>query len=98
MLDGVFLQYLEGEIEDVDALFAKISRDVRHRDVKILERRVVDRRMFVDWSMATLEWTEETRNIFYSFSPGTVLDLYKTDPTTAAPLFRAWSATSAWKR
>ena len=97
VLDGVFLQYLEGEAEDVDALFTKIGRDGRHRDVKVLERRVVDRRMFADWSMATLEWTEETRNIFCSFSPGTALDLYQTDPTTAAPMFRAWAATSAWK-
>ncbi|RYF57309.1 MAG: BLUF domain-containing protein [Comamonadaceae bacterium] len=96
VLDEVFLQYLEGEDEQVDALFARISNDHRHRDVKVLERRAIARRMFGNWSMAVLVWTDETRNIFRSFSPDSVLDLYQTDPSTAAPLFRAWAATSAW--
>lgn len=96
VLDDVFFQYLEGEDEQVDALFARISNDHRHKDVKVLERRAVARRMFADWSMAMLVWTDETRNIFRSFSPDSVLDLYQTDPSTAAPLFRAWAATSAW--
>lgn len=97
VLDGVFLQYLEGEDNEVEALFSRIGQDDRHENVKVLERRGISRRMFEDWSMAILVWTEETRNIFYSFSPGNALDLYQTDPSTAAPLFRAWAATSAWK-
>ncbi|MGJ7578589.1 BLUF domain-containing protein [Variovorax sp. RHLX14] len=96
-VEGTYLQYLEGEQEAVDQVFAMISRDSRHDGVKILERRAVQRRMFTDWSMAVLDWNDETRAIFKSFSPGQRVDLYGTDPTTAAPLFRAWVATPHWK-
>lgn len=98
VLDGVVLQYLEGEAEAVESLFARILPDVRHADVMVLERRAVPRRMFGDWSMAMLAWTEGTKQIFRSFSPGIALNLYDTDPTTAAPLFRAWAATEDWHR
>ena len=96
-VEGTYLQYLEGEEAAVDQVFAMISRDRRHSDLKVLEHRSVQRRMFVDWSMAVLDWNDETRAIFQSFSPGQRIDLYGTDPTTAAPLFRAWVATQHWK-
>lgn len=96
-LDGTYLQYLEGEQEAIDEVFAMICRDRRHSGVKVLERRAVQRRMFIDWSMAVLDWNHQTRAIFQSFSPGQCVDLYGTDPTTAAPLFRAWVATPHWK-
>lgn len=97
VLDGVYLQYLEGSEEAVESLLARILGDARHSGVKVLERRAVPRRMFSDWSMALLEWTPSTRQIFHGFSPGGALNLYETDPTTAAPLFRAWAATQDWR-
>lgn len=96
VLDGVCLQYLEGVQDAVESLFARILPDERHSDVKVLERRAVPRRMFSDWSMAMLVWTVSAKQIFRSFSPDSGLDLYDTDPTTAAPLFRAWAATEDW--
>lgn len=96
LVDGVFMQYLEGPEESVKAIFERISYDRRHRDIKVLEQRAVPGRMFADWSMARLEWTEQTKAVFRSFSPGTPLNLYDTDPSTAAPLFRAWAATNDW--
>jgi hypothetical protein len=96
LMDDVFIQYLEGSERDVNAIFDKIKGDRRHRDVKVLERRTVPRRMFPNWSMGMLRWCDETKAIFRSFSPGCVLDLYETDPSTAAPLFRAWAASDSW--
>ncbi|MGI4777138.1 MAG: BLUF domain-containing protein [Janthinobacterium lividum] len=93
---GTYLQYLEGEEFFIDQVFAMISRDRRHHDLKLLERREVSRRMFTDWSMAVLKWNDETKAIFHSFSPGHKVDLYTTDPSTAAPMFRAWVATKHW--
>lgn len=49
--DGNFLQVLEGEAEQVDALFKKISRDPRHRGILIFMRRPLQQREFSDWSM-----------------------------------------------
>ena len=97
LLEGTFIQYLEGSEGTVNDVFSHILRDARHRDVKVLERRAVPQRMFGDWSMTFLAWTDRTKLIFRSFSPGLGLDLYETDPMTAAPLFRAWAATEDWK-
>ena len=96
-LQGTYLQYLEGDRSDVEEIFSQLVNDPRHTGVKVLERRAVTKRMFASWSMAVLDWNSETTAIFQSFSPGHPIDLYKTDPTTAAPLFRAWAATKHWK-
>ena len=93
-LDNVYFQYLEGNYESVETVFKKILVDSRHRDVKVLERRSIQKRMFKTWAMALLRWTDNTKNIYVSFSPGQALNLYETDPTTAAALFRAWAKAS----
>ena len=97
LLDGVYMQCLEGEHDVLDLLFASIRIDRRHRDVTPLDRREVPRRMFADWSMALLEWNDNTRDIFRSFSPGRKLDLYANDPGTAAPMLRALVRAPGWK-
>ncbi|TPG23078.1 BLUF domain-containing protein [Variovorax ginsengisoli] len=97
LLDGVYMQCLEGEAQMIDLLFASIRVDRRHRDVTPLQRRAVPRRMFESWSMALLGWNDTTRDIFRSFSPGRKLDLYANDPTTAAPMLRALVRAPGWK-
>lgn len=49
--DGCFFQCLEGEQSVVDDLFAKISADKRHTDLKVLLRESIARTTFADWSM-----------------------------------------------
>jgi hypothetical protein len=46
VLDGWFIQVLEGEPFRVDACFARIAVDPRHRDVDVRSRVRVERRMF----------------------------------------------------
>lgn len=51
--DGVrFLQALEGPAEAVEAAFARIKPDPRHRAVVTLSRRTVETREFGPWQMA----------------------------------------------
>jgi hypothetical protein len=51
--DGTrFLQALEGPADKVEAAFARIKQDERHRAVVILSRREIDAREFGDWEMA----------------------------------------------
>jgi hypothetical protein len=53
--DGVrFLQVLEGEMAQVDAAYARIKSDPRHRAVVVLSRRQIEAREFGDWAMASL--------------------------------------------
>lgn len=50
--DGCFAQVLEGPLSAVEAIFEKIELDARHRDVKILYFKPLDKRSFGEWSMA----------------------------------------------
>ena len=53
--DGVrFLQALEGEPSLVEATYARVCVDQRHRAPVLLSQREIDAREFGDWSMA---WT-----------------------------------------
>lgn len=47
-----FAQVLEGEAAAVQALYARIQRDPRHREVRLLSLRPIRRRAFGRWSMA----------------------------------------------
>ncbi|WP_299437758.1 phosphate-starvation-inducible PsiE family protein [uncultured Rhodospira sp.] len=49
--EGTFLQVLEGEEPEVEALVDRLSTDSRHTDVTILERKTVTEREYPDWSM-----------------------------------------------
>ncbi len=49
--EGNFLQILEGERVQVEALYAHIAGDPRHYGVVRLMRREVARRSFSDWRM-----------------------------------------------
>ena len=49
--DGNFMQVLEGHDEDVRDVYAKISRDQRHRGMLTLLQGEVTGRKFPDWSM-----------------------------------------------
>jgi len=52
--DGVFLQVLEGEKDDVEDLMERIRLDPRHRDVKVFHEEETDHRVFPTWRMAYL--------------------------------------------
>lgn len=49
--NNYFLQFLEGEQDNVDSLYLKIAEDKRHSNVKILEFKEVKSRYFEEWSM-----------------------------------------------
>jgi stress-induced morphogen len=48
---GHFIQTLEGAHEVVDATFARIEQDARHRSVYVALREQLATRVFPDWSM-----------------------------------------------
>jgi hypothetical protein len=53
-VDGVFLQVLEGERDDVEDLMGSIRCDPRHHDIKVFHEEEIDRRAFPTWRMAYL--------------------------------------------
>jgi hypothetical protein len=47
-----FLQVLEGTVPSVEAAYARILKDTRHRACVKLDERAVETRMFGEWDMA----------------------------------------------
>lgn len=47
-----FIQVLEGPAAVVRALAARISQDVRHRDMRVLLEEPIEGRRFAEWTMA----------------------------------------------
>ncbi|MDJ0754649.1 MAG: BLUF domain-containing protein [Ardenticatenaceae bacterium] len=50
--DGNFFQVLEGEKHEVEKLYDKICRDVRHHNLILLITGTEEERKFPDWTMA----------------------------------------------
>jgi uncharacterized membrane protein (DUF373 family) len=46
-----FVQVLEGEEDELNALLEVIKRDSRHTALRVLERKRIDRREYADWTM-----------------------------------------------
>lgn len=51
LINGKFIQILEGEKEDVKALYNKIKEDPRHKNVKVISEGVTMKRIFHSWNM-----------------------------------------------
>jgi hypothetical protein len=49
--DSNFIQFLEGPMQAVLSLLAKIKSDCRHRDLVVVQQQERDAREFSDWSM-----------------------------------------------
>lgn len=48
---GNFIQYIEGPGDAVDSLYQSICKDIRHRDMTVLDQGMVNARLFGDWKM-----------------------------------------------
>lgn len=59
--DGAFLQCLEGDENAIDTLFAKIEKDPRHKDVKLISRKYISVFSFPDWAMKYAPQDERMR-------------------------------------
>lgn len=49
--DGCFFQCLQGEEAAVDALYALLQSDNRHKDLKLFSRKQISALAYADWSM-----------------------------------------------
>lgn len=49
--DGAFFQCLEGTEEAINTLFAKLEKDPRHKDIKLISRKYISSLSFPNWAM-----------------------------------------------
>jgi hypothetical protein len=64
---GCFFQCLEGDKQDIDALYAKLLKDSRHRDLKILKYQPVDSIVFTSWEMKYATIDQEIRAFLHKY-------------------------------
>jgi hypothetical protein len=75
-IDQTFFQILEGEIEKINTLFAKIKLDIRHDKIIEIISEPINKRTFPDWSMGFVTITDnnlEVEGINNFFSTGEIL-------------------------
>ena len=63
-----YLQVLEGGYEPVNETFARIVRDPRHEEIRIIDFSVVAQRLFADWSMRGIGVFEFNQDILQQLS------------------------------
>ena len=52
LIQGKFVQYIEGQSTEIDNVYESIKKDSRHNELILLDSGVLDTRQFKDWSMA----------------------------------------------
>ena len=52
LIQGKFVQYIEGQASEIDKVYEKIKEDNRHNELLLLDSGEIKKRQFKDWSMA----------------------------------------------
>jgi hypothetical protein len=52
LIQGKFIQYIEGPSDEIEKVYIKIKKDPRHNDLLLLDKGKLKKRLFSDWSMA----------------------------------------------
>jgi len=65
--DGCFFQCLEGEEAVIDALYAKLQADPRHKSIKLLSRKPVQTQSFPDWTMKYVPVDQQVSRLLLSY-------------------------------
>jgi hypothetical protein len=92
---GVFLQALEGARHEVNALYASIVRDVRHRDVTLLHYAEIEERRFAGWRMGSVDLKRINLSTILRFSEKAVLDPFSMSGSGALALLEELVTTAA---
>lgn len=89
--NGIFMQVLEGDKDNVESLFDAIEQDARHENIVALARETIPNRNFAEWSMAykaldkldvspleeALDWTWSIDNLENLKTPNNVTALFQ---------------------
>ncbi len=76
------MQVLEGEPEAVKALYAKIEKDSRHKDISLLVNETSEDRIFEDWSMGYRPLdTSAEMDKFFTLTREALKDMMPNDTT-----------------
>jgi hypothetical protein len=92
---GVFLQVLEGGRAAVNALYAMIVADPRHRDITLLDYAEVTERKFPCWRMGSVNLNRVNLGTVLRFSECATLDPFSMTGNSARALLEELASTAA---
>lgn len=92
---GIFMQALEGGRNAVNALYARILRDARHKDVVLLSYAEIAERRFAGWSMGQVSLSRLNPALLLKYSECATLDPYAVSGEASMALFEELAATAA---
>ena len=79
--DGSFIQVLEGESEDIEAAYAAIQADSRHRNVTRILSAKIFQRNFADWKMGFMTVTKDVISKLEGYIDPASKEFLKNEPT-----------------
>lgn len=91
----VYMQVLEGGRDAVNALYNRIVRDERHRDVVLLHYEEVTERRFAGWTMGQVNLAKVNPSMLLKYSEKPVLDPHSTSGRAAMALLEELIATAS---
>lgn len=92
---GIFLQAIEGGRMAVSDLFGHIQRDVRHKDVVLLDFEEISERRFGGWTMGQVNLSKLNHSILLKYSEKAELDPYSVSGKVSFALLEDLMATAA---
>ena len=91
----IFLQALEGGLNQVSELYGHIQKDVRHKDVVLLHYEEISERRFGGWTMGQVNMAKLNTSILLKYSETAVLDPYSVSGKVSLALLEELMATAS---
>ena len=91
---GIFLQAIEGGRMAVSELYGHIQRDVRHKDVVLLDFAEISERRFGGWTMGQVNMAKINTNILLKYAEKAELDPYSVSGKVSLSLLEELMATA----
>jgi len=92
---GIFLQAIEGGRMAVSELYGHIQKDVRHKDVVLLDYEEISERRFGGWTMGQVNLLKLNHAILLKYSEKPELDPYAASGKVSLALLEELMATAA---
>ncbi|MEO6293142.1 MAG: BLUF domain-containing protein [Burkholderiaceae bacterium] len=91
---GIFLQAIEGGRNAISDLYGHIQKDVRHKDVVLLQYEEISERRFSGWSMGQVNIEKINSSILLKYSEKPELDPYSSSGVVSMALLEELMATA----
>ena len=92
---GIFLQAIEGGRMAVSELYGHIQKDVRHKDVVLLDYEEISERRFGGWTMGQVNLLKLNHAVLLKYSEKPELDPYSVSGKVSLALLEELMATAA---